>query len=556
MRLKALLASTCLVSAFALAGFAPAQAQTAAALTGQVSSAEESAMEGVLVSAKRDGSTITTTVVSNDKGQYSFPADRLEPGHYTITIRAAGYNLDGAKAVDIAAGKPATADIKLVKSKSVASQMTNADWLISAPGDDRIKSFLPDCVGCHSLQRVFTSTHDAEEFKAVFTRMGRYAPESVPTRPQLIVQGGARSERPRVPANLMQQAADYLASVNLSNSDQENFSLKLLPRPKGRSTHVIVTEYDLARKEALPHDVIVDADGHAWYSDFGNQFVGELDPKTGKVTDYALPLLRPDQPKGSLDMEFDPAGNIWVGMSYQAGTSVINRRTKEIKTYPLPKEWAGLTTQTNMASVAHSDVDGKLWMDDTENHHMYRMNVRTGEWENLGEATSADGKTISGYGIPTDKYNNVYMLEFGNTRIGMLDAKSNVAQIWTTPIVRSRPRRGRLDDEGRLWFAQYGGNAIGMFDPATQRIKEYQLPTPWTNPYDVVPTKGATEVWTGSILTDRVVRLLTKNDDIVEYLLPHTTNIRRVFVTETGPRPTLWVGNNHGAAIVKVEPLD
>jgi virginiamycin B lyase len=556
MRLKALLASTSLVGALALMPLVPAQAQTAAALTGQVSSAEEGMMEGVLVSAKREGSTITTTVVTNDKGQYSFPAGRLEPGHYDITIRATGYVLDGPKAVDVAAGG-AKADLKLAKTKNLVGQLTNAEWLISAPGEDRIKSFLPDCVGCHSLQRVFTSTHDAEEFKTVFTRMGRYAPESVPSHPQLIVQGGARSERPRVPANMMQAAADYLSSVNLSTADHETFGLKTLPRPKGRATHVIVTEYDPARKEALPHDVIVDADGHAWYSDFGNQYVGELDPKTGKVTDYALPLLRPEQPKGSLDMEFDPSGdNIWIGMSYQAGTSVINRKTKEIKTYPLPKEWAGLTTQTNMASVTHSDVDGKLWMDDTENHHVYRLNISTGEWENKGEATSSDGKTISGYGIPTDKFNNLYMLEFGNTRIGMLDAKTNVAQIWNTPIVRSRPRRGRFDDQGHLWFAQYGGNAIGMFDPTTQQIKEYQLPTPWTNPYDVVPTKGATEVWTGSMLTDRVVRLNTKTDDVIEYLLPHSTNIRRVFVQETGPHPVLWVGNNHGAAIVKVEPLD
>src|ERR1700719_5346128 len=105
-------------------------------------------MEGVLVSAKREGSTITTTVVSNDKGQFTFPADRLEPGHYNISIRAAGYDLDGPKAVDVAAGG-AKADVKLVKAKNVVSQISNAEWLIRAPGDDKIKSFLPDCVGCH-----------------------------------------------------------------------------------------------------------------------------------------------------------------------------------------------------------------------------------------------------------------------------------------------------------------------------------------------------------------------------------------------------------------------
>jgi hypothetical protein len=43
------------------------------ALTGTVRSAKEGLMEGVLVSAKRNGSTITTTVVTNAQGVYSFP---------------------------------------------------------------------------------------------------------------------------------------------------------------------------------------------------------------------------------------------------------------------------------------------------------------------------------------------------------------------------------------------------------------------------------------------------------------------------------------------------
>jgi len=531
-------------------------AQTAAALSGNVSSTEEGLMEGVLVSAKKEGSTVTTTVVSNAKGEFSFPADRMEPGRYNIATRAAGYVLSGPKQTDIAAGAPATAEVKLARAKNIQAQLSNGEWIMSAPGDTRVKSFLPDCVGCHTLQRVFSAMHTPQEWKNVFVRMGRYAPETTPVRPQLLLQGGPRSERPRVPANMMDAAAEFLVSANVNNPDNEGQVFKRISRPKGRATSVIITEYDLPRKEALPHDVIVDTDGHAWYSDFGNQFVGELDPKSGKVTDYPLETLRQDQPKGPLGMEFDPEGNIWIGMSYQAGASKIDRRTKQVTTYPLPKEWQGITSQTNMVTPTRMDIDGKVWMEDTENGRVFRLDIKTGKWEDRGQATTAKGETIRGYGLPADKDNNLYLMSFGDTRIGRLDAKTNVAQIWSTPLTRSRPRRGRFDDQNRLWFAEYAANRIAMFDPATEQIKEWKLPTDWSQPYDVVPTKGAAEVWTGSMLTDQVARLNTKTDEIVEYLLPRNTNIRRVFVVDSGPRPVLWVGNNHGSAIVKVEPLD
>ena len=45
-------------------------------------------------------------------------------------------------------------------------------------------------------------------------------------------------------------------------------------------------------------------------------------------------------------------------------------------------------------------------------------------------------------------------------------------------------------------------------------------------------------------------------DRTVEYLLPRSTNIRRVFVDNSTDPVTFWVGSNHGASIVKLEPLD
>src|SRR5215510_12963679 len=90
-----------LVTTFAVA-FVPSGLAQAGKLAGQVTSVEEGAMEGVVLSAKKDGSTIAISVVSDDKGNFSFPAAKLEPGKYTLRIRAIGYELDGPKIVAVA----------------------------------------------------------------------------------------------------------------------------------------------------------------------------------------------------------------------------------------------------------------------------------------------------------------------------------------------------------------------------------------------------------------------------------------------------------------------
>jgi virginiamycin B lyase len=555
MTIKKLMTTTGLACCFTGLALAGAQAQGAAALTGQVTSAEEGAMEGVLVSARKDGGNISITVVSDQKGEYSFPAGRLDPGHYTIAIRAGGYDLDGPKAVDVA-GAGSKADIKLVKTKNLASQLTNAEWILSAPGPENVKGNLINCVECHTVQRIFASTHDAAELKQIFRRMGTYSPGSTPTHPQPLLPG-PRGERPPIPESQFDVTAEWLAGVNMSTSDTRSFELKTLPRPKGAATKVIYTEYDLPRKETQPHDVIVDQDGMVWYSDFSNQFAGVMDPKTGKATEIAIPVLKPEQPKGGLDIEFEPGQkSVWLSLMYQAGVARIDRKTHEVTMYPFPKEWQSPSTQASMVSPQHADVDGKVLSNNQEMHAVYRLDVKSGQYEDLGQSKDLGGKQISAYGMPTDLANNVYQLEFGGNSIGYRDIKAGTTTIFRTPLNGSRPRRGRVDEQNRLWFAEYAGNAIALFDPKTAAIKEYPLPTKLGDPYDVVPTKDASEVWTGSMVNDRVARLDTKSGRITEYLMPRPTNVRRVFVQEGGARPVLWVGSNHGASIVKVEPLE
>jgi streptogramin lyase len=527
----------------------PVAAQTPAALSGTVSSAEEGMMEGVLISAKKDGSTITTTVVSDNQGRYSFPAGRLDPGHYALSIRAVGYELDSPKGADVAAGNTAAADVKLVKTKRLAAQLSNAEWALSVPATAKQKPLMLGCTGCHSWQRIMNSTYTAEEFLPVMQRMSSYSPGTSPLKPQVWPGQSPRGLGPR-----QQEAAEFFASINLS-SGARTYPLKTLPRPKGKATRVIITEYDLPRKEAQPHDVVLDADGTPWYSDFGAMYIGQLDTKTGKVTDYQIPRLNPNAPTGTLQIDSDPSGNLWVAMMLQGGVARFDRKEKKFDVFPVPKEWQGARPQESMIAPYSAHVDGTVYTNNQEKHEIYRVDVKTGEYTNLGKMVDPSGSVIDAYGMIADSQNNLYLLQFQGTSIGRYDAKTKAVKIYPTPIANSKPRRGRVDHEDKLWFAEYGGNAIGMFDPKTEKITEWVLPTPNSAPYDVVRAKNG-DVWAGGMQSDLVARLNPATGDITEYLLPRDTNIRRVFMDNSVNPPVLWIGNNHGAAIVKVETLD
>src|SRR5262245_60514897 len=131
-------------------------------------------MEGVIVGAKRAGSPITISVVSDRQGQYRFPKAKLEPGQYTLRITAVGYDLDGSASVEVAPQQTATANLTLRKTKNLASQLSNTEWLMSVPGTDAQKAGLRACSHCHTLERIVRSRHTAQEFIAVQERMSHY----------------------------------------------------------------------------------------------------------------------------------------------------------------------------------------------------------------------------------------------------------------------------------------------------------------------------------------------------------------------------------------------
>jgi virginiamycin B lyase len=539
------------------------------ALAGLVTSDNEGPMEGVLVTAKREGGNITITVISDDRGRYVFPAGKLEPGKHTLAIRAVGYKLSGQSTANIESDKTSHVDIKLVKVKDVASQLTGAEWMVSIPGSELQKRALFRCDQCHSLDTVVNSTYDAEGWLSALPRMQFFWLGN-----STITQPSASAHPPKaVPVD--PELAKYLSSINLSGRTSLPYELKTFLRPRGADTRVIITEYELPRSGSMPHDVAVDHQGAIWYTDFRSPDIGKLDPGSGKVKEWPLPLLKPGLPQWSLAVELDPEGNPWIPRFYQGcAATKFDVKTEKFETLSAPAEYNDDRASCSQGSVS---TNGMIWLRDSHRDLMLELNPKTGGvrafdsypfgtpkytgpshlfYFGIDEKFGGGQALHDTYGIAVDSKGDPIYCDMGGSNIAVLDHTNGQVSVYPTPTPNSAPRRGTIDLAGRFWFGEWMASQVGMFDPKTKEIKEWRPPTPWSGLYRAAADKNG-EVWSGGMSTDYVYRLNPATGEWREYLLPTLGGeIRDIKVDDSGKSVKVWVPLVHAGIIAEIEPLE
>jgi len=532
-----------------------------AALVGRVSSDAEGPMEGVLVRVKGEGKTISITVVTDHEGRYNFPANRLIPGKFNIDVRAVGYQLASPVSVAVAAGATSRVDLKLLKTKNLSLQLTSSEWLLSVPGTQQQKNELFRCAACHSLEPIVQSTYDEDEWLTTFTRMRSYSVEAVLEHPVSLPYNVAVQPDP--------EFAKYLSSINLSSTPVWKYELKTLPRPTGRATHVIITEYDLPDPGRLPHDADLDNKGMVWYNDFREPLIGRLDPRTGDTKEWRMPPLKPDFPEGTLSIEFNRDGYLWIPRFRQGGYTRFDPRTEEFRTWLVPPQYNDAHAVQPQVAAA---PDGTAWFPGGENLLIFKLDPENGRITTypmypdfqpdkkssgiiqLSYSEKPNGHST--YGLAADSKSNVYICDIVGGNIGKIDGKTGKVTLFKTPTLNSGPRRMSVDSQDRVWFGEYYANKLGMFDTKTEQFKEWTAPTPWVGPYPAKADKNG-EAWTAGMSTDLILRLDPKTGDFTEYMLPTVNaNIRHIDVDNSTSPVAVWVAEVHQGKIAKIEPLD
>ena len=551
-------------------------------LTGSVTSKAEGLMEGVVVIAQREDSSVLTAVTTDASGQYRFPRNRVEPGKYTIAIRAAGYMLPGTgpTLVEVGSREPSRLDLALRESSrdELAHQMTSVDWWNSMPGTDRQKELLVrttvNCGFCHEMERVMRSRHTADQFLSVIARMSTYAADNSSacgTRSALecdaTTSGRVQVQRKQQPVETLsaddRELAQYLASVNLSGGRTTwDFPLKPMPRPKGRGTRAVVTVFPVPRQPSVIHDLAVDQQGNVWWGDSGWGYLGKFEPKTGTFSEIKAPQHWPDPEPGTKrivgiqDVEVDASGRVWavVGFLGKKGLAHFDPKTEKWAEFDMPAPvWAFLPS-------FHKGQRDTTWTSgqilepgEPPQFTAFRLNAELGRVDVTHPIKTA---TAFCYQVSRDADDNFLCNDFMGSNIVMIDVETGENTFYPTPTPKAAPRRGRFDDEGRLyWFAEFWGDKIGLFDQSTKSIREFAYSTKYMSAYAAAPDQRG-EGWGSSTGSDRVVRVNPETGEMTEYLMPVYYDARKVVVDPSTPTPTIWLPNKNLSQLIRIEPQD
>ena len=563
---KSILIVAIAILVVALFHLAPRQlsAQTGdeVALTGMMSSQEDGRLEGVVVSARREGANFTVSVMTDADGRYTFPRSHVEPGDYVVTTRAVGYDLDDPGPVEVTASQPTTLDLGLRPTTDLASQLSSLEWAMSMPGTTAEKDQLVyqalSCAYCHTYERIVKSRHTAEEFVPVIQRMRTYYQDGTAQG-----RGGRGRAQPQSDERLEQleqnpiqtwgdapvtDLARYLATVNLSGGKATwPYELKTLPRPTGEATRVIITQWDMPRRGTVPHDMDVDSQGVFWYTDESRMVFGKLDPTTNEFTEYPLPPVPEGDIPGARDIQIDLDDNPWFAMRTPGSDTILakfDRATEELS-----------TVEGTGGQFLSLGPDGKLWISTT------RVNPATMEVD--GEFTWNDspnlppGPHASYAGLTgVNSAGDPYLTDFRGSYIIEIDVETGEAQFYETPTRDSMPRRARMDAQDRFWFAEYTADRIGVFDTRAKEFQEWPLPHKYTTPYTVTRPDKNGFVYASSNMSERLLRLNPETGEVIEYQMPTDFDSKKIAHDPTTDRVTLWMANTRNARVVRVEPLD
>jgi len=581
MRSMLLASAAAVIAGLGLVGSAQAADQI---LSGAITSATGQKLGGITVSAKREGSNITSNVYTDDTGNFYFPA--MPAGKYRVWAQALGFETAKGE-VDLSANKHQ--DFKLAaitdpekRWRQLPGEVMWASLPEATPDDALAKTIIHNnCNGCHTPSYPLQFKFDQTGWTRIIDLM------------KVIGGGGVPLDRPANQIIQMNEklVASYLAKVRGPNSVVQ---IKDRPRPSGEATRAVWTLYDVPRVQGagagslglakpdvdgsdwsqgtpskiglIIHDDVMDMEGNLWFtSNSPNKVVsvGKVDAKTGEVSYKKLAKADGSgYASGTHGITRDAQGHFWFDINPgrrslgelipAAGKPASEAR---LNVYPTPE------TMSPLGGAVTVDVDGKgkVWASAPDG--VLRFDPETKQFQDFKDsAVKRSFGTGGTYGAAGDRYGNGWWAEMGFDIIGKADPTTGKIQEIKLPEVAEikkslspvqlaaydkvtdistgnpypwaqGPRRMGTDKNGDvLWVGNSWGSTLARIDVKTNEVKIIPFPEKGMQPYHIhVDSKH--NVWGNLWTADEIFRYNPATNQWTTFELPvRGTEIRHLSV--------------------------
>ncbi|MDB5809062.1 MAG: virginiamycin hydrolase Vgb [Betaproteobacteria bacterium] len=570
-------------------------------LSGAVTSQSGQKLEGVTVSAKLEGSTITTSVSSDASGTYVFPP--LPAGKYRVWAQALGFEIN-KNAVDLTSTKKQNFSLQEIadaerRFRQLPGEMMAAALPEATPEDAHMKKiFLNNCTACHSTSYALQFRFDEAGWNKIINLM-----KVVPNNG---VYPGPTAKPNQIMERNQKQLAAYLARAR--GPGESSMKVAARPRPTGEAARAVWTLYDLplnpdagigtrynpndgtewalgttSKLGQMPHDGGIGHDGTLYFTlNNPNKLgtIGKVDRKTGAVT-YIKADAANGRAAGAHGLVRDAAGNFWFDVNPgRRALGKLDVATNAITIYQTPEGMSPLGGAVTM------DVDGKgqIWAS-TPNGAVRFDPAAEKFTEFKSTAPSKKNARLDTYGAAGDRDGNGWWAQMATDTIFKGDVATGKAIQIKLPDVKvdqltaddrafyetvndlgfnnpapwsQGPRRMGTDKNADvLWVGNSWGATFARIDTKTMETRIILLPDVTMQAYHII-VDGRHNVWGNLWTSDRIAKLDPSTNRWTMFDLPvRGTEIRHISLLEQGDKLSIVVpvyrSNQMGVMTVRTE---
>jgi len=206
---------------------------------------------------------------------------------------------------------------------------------------------------------------------------------------------------------------------------------------------------------SAPNDLVLDAQGNIWFTEFNADALGRLDPRTGLIRHYPLSTKKSVQTLAPYGVTVDPQGMVWFTELSNGRIGRLDPATGRMRFFTMQ---GPSTPLMEIASNAH----GVIWATSFTSGLLLSFNPHTGTFASYYAPFTGAG-TGGLYGLVVTPAGEVWVTVLAENVIARLDVAAHRFIYYRIPTEDSSPLAVVMGADHTLWFTEV--DKIGMLQP-------------------------------------------------------------------------------------------